>query len=125
MKMCARQRGRLPGVVVRVCGTGLSGDRKPTIAEGFATLVGAVLATSSFILTFSHRAGIHVVISHSMFRLRESASGSHLSDHEPLAAHDLVIAASIERILEAKTRQSENDLERSISSGQAQVIRDY
>ena len=35
--------------------------------------------------------------------LRRVSIRSHLSDHEPLAAHDLVIAASIERILEAKT----------------------
>ncbi len=99
----------------------------PTIAEGFATLVGRgashVIIHPYFLSPGRHTRG------DIPFEVQAAASqhpGVTYQITEPLAAHDLVIAASIERILEAKnTVNRRNDFERSISSGQVQVIRDY
>lgn len=83
----------------------------PTIAEGFATLVGRgvrhVIVHPYFLSPGRHTRGdipfeVHAAASHH--------PGVTYQITEPLSAHDLVIAASIERILEAKKPSIEDRL---------------
>jgi len=75
----------------------------PTIAEGFATLVGRgvrhVLIHPYFLSPGRHTRGD---IPFAVHAAASQHPGVTYQITEPLAAHDLVIAASIERILEAK-----------------------